>query len=82
MKDDEMIPFDQVKQDAMAELETLKAEGRLRVVGTTGKFKGFFRGCVCPTYIYIIYIYKERAFMMIQLFWMALVCSFLDKLID
>lgn len=76
MKDDEMIPFDQVKQDAMAELETLKAEGRLRVVGQQESLRIFFED-VFALHIYIyINIYKERAFMMIQLFWMALVCSF------
>ena len=61
----------------MAELETLKAEGRLRVVGQQESLR-IFSGMCLP----YIYIYKERAFMMIQLFWMALVCSFLDKLID
>ena len=71
----------------MAELETLKAEGRLRVVGQQESLRIFSGMCLPYIYIYkciyvFIYIYKERAFMMIQLFWMALVCSFLDKLID
>ena len=51
-KYDEMIPFDQVKQDAMAELETLKAEGRLRVVGQQESLRIFF-GDVFALHIYI-----------------------------